>query len=232
MHAYSFVDGFEDNNKFKIYNDELQSTQEFNFEFKNSYYIYVRSTDEFGYYVENGFTIYINDIAEPPSNIIFVQYSVEQYSPVGTVVGRFVAEYEEPMWEESRALNEFEITFEFCDSFGNEGNSFFKIEGDELLIAEELNWEESDGYSLCVKVTDELELSLEAEIHIDILKTFEAPTAIRLSNDWVRENEPIGTVVGELSSEDSDPNEFFTYDLVDNELYPFNKKFKISGELL
>ena len=74
-------------------------------------------------------------------------------------------------------------------------------------------------------MTDELGFSLESEIGIDILKIFEAPTAIRLSNDWVRENEPIGTVVGELSSEDSDANEFFTYDFVDSELYPFNQKF-------
>ena len=225
LHVYSFVDGFEDNKKFKIYNDELKSTQEFNFELQNSYYIYVRSTDESGFYVENGFTIYINDVAEPPSKIYFVQYAVEQYSPVGTVIGRFVAEYEEPLWEELEASNEFGFTFELCDSFANEGNSFFSIEGDELLIVEELNWEESDGYSLCVKAIDELGLSLETEILIDILKTFEVPTAIRLSIDWVRENEPIGTVVGELSSEDSDSNEFFTYDFVDNELYPFNQKF-------
>ena len=128
--------------KFKIHNDELKSTQEFNFEFQNSYYIYVRSTDELGFYVENGFTIYINDVAEPPSKIEFVQYAVEQYSSVGTVVGRLMAKYEEPLWEESRALNEFGFTFEFCDSLANEGNSFFAIEGDELLIAEELNWEE------------------------------------------------------------------------------------------
>ena len=65
-------------------------------------------------------------------------------------------------------------------------------------------------FELCIKVTDEDRLVLEQNINIDILDILEASTEIRLSNDKVRENEPIGTVVGELSTFDNDVGDFFT----------------------
>ena len=90
--------------------------------------------------MEANFTIEINDVAEPPSNIYFVQYAelieyaVEVYSPVGTVIGKFVAEYEDE-WEHSRELsvNEFGFTFEFCSMETDE--KYFAIVGNELVIA-------------------------------------------------------------------------------------------------
>ena len=78
------------------------------------------------------------------SNIYFIYYAFEQYSPVGTVIGRFVAKYEDIQWEEdvARVLAEASnegFTFEFCDETEADGFQFFAIVGDELLIAQEID---------------------------------------------------------------------------------------------
>ena len=59
-----------------------------------------------------------------------------------------------------------------------------------------------------------------------------APIDVRLSNAAVEENQPAGTLVGTLTSDDLDTAETFTYSLVEDESYPDNPYFQISGDSL
>lgn len=59
-----------------------------------------------------------------------------------------------------------------------------------------------------------------------------SPTNIMLSNDTVPENEPVGTMVGTLSTSDPDIGDSFTYSLVDVLTYPDNLGFSIVGDVL
>lgn len=58
------------------------------------------------------------------------------------------------------------------------------------------------------------------------------PTAIELSKALVPENEPVGTEVGVLTSNDPDSGDSFTYSLVDDAAYPDNLSFSITGDRL
>ena len=76
----------------------------------------MKSTDDFGESVEKHFEITINDVPEPPSDIYFVHYVVAEYSPIGTVIGKFLVHDEDHFRQ--RLLSDY--WFEFCS--GNEGN--------------------------------------------------------------------------------------------------------------
>ena len=59
-----------------------------------------------------------------------------------------------------------------------------------------------------------------------------APTDIELSKAEVPENEPVGTVVGQLASVDPDSGDSFTYSLVATGSYPDNMAFYFEGNVL
>jgi hypothetical protein len=59
-----------------------------------------------------------------------------------------------------------------------------------------------------------------------------APTDIELSKAEVPENEPVGTVVGQLASVDPDTGDSFTYSLVATGSYPDNMAFYFEGNVL
>ncbi len=62
--TYSFVPGTgdTDNASFNILGDDLRTSEEFDYETKNSYSIRVRSTDQGGLYTEKVFTILVTDV--------------------------------------------------------------------------------------------------------------------------------------------------------------------------
>ena len=59
-----------------------------------------------------------------------------------------------------------------------------------------------------------------------------APTDIEISKAEVPENQPVGTVVGQLASVDPDSGDSFTYSLVANGSYPDNLSFYLEGNIL
>ena len=103
----------------------------------------MRSTDDTGLFIEAFFVISINDVPEAPTNIYFVYYGIPEYSPIGTVVGRFLVEDED---FGRRLLTELE--FEFCSE--REGNDYFAIRGNELIIAKELDFDNVENYEICI----------------------------------------------------------------------------------
>ena len=53
-----------------------------------------------------------------------------------------------------------------------------------------------------------------ATVNLTITDVNDAPVDLILSNTFIHESEPIGTVVGTFTTVDLDPNETFTYSLV------------------
>jgi len=58
------------------------------------------------------------------------------------------------------------------------------------------------------------------------------PTNIRLSNDMIREKQPVNTVIGSFSTVDPDAGDTFTYQLVDGAGSTDNSSFNISSNKL
>jgi hypothetical protein len=59
-----------------------------------------------------------------------------------------------------------------------------------------------------------------------------APSSLNISNHTVLEYEPVGTLVGTLTTYDPDSLDTHTYSLVDNANYPDNTSFQIVGDQL
>ena len=113
-------------------------------------------------------------------------------------------------------------------------NNFFSITRDELRLAQSLDFESKEKYSIRVKGTDSEGLSIEKSFVISATNIPEAPTAISLDNNTVEENLKKGATVGRLSTTDEDSREKHTYKLVDAPEGETNQndRFTISGSTL
>lgn len=91
--TYTFIGGpgSTDNSQFLIEGDKLRSNFSANFETKNSYTIRVVTQDKGGSTFESVFVIAINDISEKPA-ISPQTFTAEENLPVGTTVGKIVAQ--------------------------------------------------------------------------------------------------------------------------------------------
>ena len=99
-----------------------------------------------------------------------------------------------------------------------------------------LNWTPTatGDFLLTVRVTDNgtPQLSDSKTIQVQVLSPNHAPTALALSPSTILENVPVNTVVGNLSTTDSDIGNTFTYLLVSGEGDTNNSRFSIVGNQL
>ncbi|MEQ9301266.1 MAG: T9SS type A sorting domain-containing protein [Cyclobacteriaceae bacterium] len=90
----------------------------------------------------------------------------------------------------------------------------FFIEQDSLRSAASFDYEMQTEHSVMIQSTDLTGLSFTKEFAITIIDLNEVPTGILLSNNEILENEPGGTVIGELQTDDPDVNDTHTYSLI------------------
>ncbi|MEH0155361.1 cadherin domain-containing protein [Limibacter armeniacum] len=140
----------------------------------------------------------------------------------GTIVGKVTASSEKAT----------SFTFEIIE--GNEDGVFdiSEVEGN-LLVANNSTIDVlvKSSYVLKVEVTDNLGLSTTATIIVQIENKNNAPYAIYLDNDVVKELTPSGTLVGNLTAEDIDVEDQHSFELV-GEGDTDNAFFRIAGNQL
>lgn len=227
-HSYTLVAGAGDNDNasFTIDGDELRTAEAFDFEMQDSYSIRVRSTDDGGLWLEVVFTITVNDVNEAPAALHFYDdyNEVLENSPHGHLINVFTTS--DPDAGDSHV-------YALVAGVGDEGNAFFEIAGNQLLVAADIDFE-TDGSSLSirVRVTDRGGLWLEEQFTITVLDEPEPPTALALSNDEVFENSAVGTMVGFFSTEDPDIGDTHNYTLVAGAGDEGNASFTIDDDKL
>ena len=143
-------------------------------------------------------TINIEDVNEAP-NIANQDFSVEENSPAGSVVGTVVAN--DP--DTKAPFNELEFSV-----LSGSGKELFEISSTGVITVKEgavLDFESKDSYSLEVKVQDGGGLSDTATVTINIEDVNEAPN-IADQGFSIEENSPAGTVVGIVIASDPDIN--------------------------
>jgi hypothetical protein len=88
-------------------------------------------------------------------------------------------------------------------------------------------------YSFTYKANDGFINSAPATVEVIVTAVPDPPIDIGLSANTVEDGSPVGTLVGTLSTIDPDnPDDTFTYSLLDNATYPDNASFQISGDQL
>jgi hypothetical protein len=223
--SYTLVSGTgdTDNAAFQIVGNQLRLNLTPDFETKDGYSIRVRTTDQGGLSLEKNLFVQITNINEAPIDIALSQSTIAENTPITTAIAKLSTL--DPDLGDSH-------TYQLVAGTGNLDNAAFTIAGDRLYLRQAADFETQNSYSIRVRSTDLGGLFSEKILTIGVSDVNEAPTSVRLSQNTVVENSPIGTVVGTLTSQDPDIGDRHTYSLISGTGDSDNSAFEIAGDKL
>jgi hypothetical protein len=166
---------------------------------------------------------FTNPVNQAPTNLVLSNSTIAENQIIGTVVGNFSS-------TDPDTGNTF--TYSLVTGTGATDNSLFSISNNQLTTNSVFDFETKNSYSVRVRTTDQGGLSFEKQLTIGVTDVNETPTNLTLSNSTVTENQPIATVVGNLSSTDPDTGNTFTYSLVAGTGATDNSLFSITNNQL
>ncbi|MFM7932434.1 MAG: cadherin repeat domain-containing protein, partial [Pirellula sp.] len=221
---YEFVTGAgsDDNSLFNILGDKLKTNASFDFDVKKLYTVRVRAIDLGGLSVEQQLFVNITNVNDPPTAILLSNASVPENSPIGSAVGSFST---------TDADDGDSHTYSFVSGAGDADNTLFVIVGNTLVTRNVFNFESRNSYSVRIQTEDAGGFKFEQLFPISITNVNETPLTVRISRRSIAENSPIGTVLGTLSTTDTDTltDTEFVYSLVSGTGDSNNNLFTISG---
>jgi gliding motility-associated-like protein len=226
-HRYQLVPGVgdADNAGFSIVGTTLQTNAVLDYDTQNTFSIRIRSTDNGSVPLayEKAFTINVADQNFAPTDIALSNDNVDENQATGTVVGTYTTV--DPDLSNSHG-------YSLVPGTGDVDNTSFRIVGNELSTNAVFDYETQNTFSIRVRTTDDGTGSLTYEeiFTITINDLNDAPDDISLSNNTVNEGEPVGTLVGLLTSLDQDAGDSHTYSLVAGNVD--NVSFQIVGNEL
>ena len=185
-YRFSLAGNQANNRSFTIEENELRTAQSFNFEATPTLEIVVRADNDDGRF-EKTFTITVQNEPEPPTDIALSSTTIQENQPEGTVVGRL-----------SATRGGDSPTFQLVGGDGSRDNNQFSIEGNQLRSRSSFNFEAKQEYLVRIQAT--ADGSLAKAFIITVTNVPEPPSEIRLSSTTIRENQPVGSVVGTLSA--------------------------------
>jgi PKD repeat protein len=153
-----------DNALFSIVNNQLVFNAVADYETKASYSVRVRVSDRAGLFSEQVFFINVNDVNEVPIDLVLSQMYVLENNALNTLIGIF-----------STIDRNSTFTYQLVSGVGSVDNNLFTIQGNELHLAEQSDFETKSSYSIRVRVTDPLGLSREEVLTISVLDQDELP---------------------------------------------------------
>ena len=215
--------GSADNSLFVVQGNALTTARSFDFETKQSYSVRVRTTDQGGLSFEKPFTIAVVDLNEAPADIVLSKAAIPENSPAFTAVGILSAV--DPDTAEP-------LSFAIVPGAGSADNASFVLEGNVLRTARSFDFESRQSYTVRVRATDQLGLSFEKPLTIDITNVNEMPSSIRMGSIAIAEHAGSRATVGTLTTDDIDAGDIFTYTLVSGDGSADNDAFKIEGDQL
>lgn len=206
QHAYEFVNISGNNNdKFLIVGNELRTAEVFNFEVKNFYIIYLRSTDPTGTNIVRQFLINIVDSVDAPSNIEVSNFTISENLPLSSIVGTITSVDEDQFTG---------FTYTLVTGVGSIDNVNFVISNDSLLSNTVFDFETKSNYTIRLRSTDATNAFFEKQFNIQVVDANDAPTALTMTNQSIRENELVGSLVGEFVTADVDAGDLHVYRFV------------------
>ncbi|MGB7412867.1 MAG: cadherin domain-containing protein, partial [Thermosynechococcaceae cyanobacterium] len=204
-HSYRLVN--DGDRRFRIVGSNLEVAPDANLDFEgiSSFAIEVESTDAAGLKRTQQFVIGVTDVNEAPLAVVLSNAVVNEDAAIDTVVGTLTT------LDPDAADSHFY-------SLIDDAAGAFKLVGNQLQVAGELNFEDSSSYTVTVRTTDSGNPGLvyDQVLTISVGDVNEAPGAIALSNAAVDENAVVGSVIGTLSTTDPDAVDSHVYTLLDD----------------
>ena len=159
------------------------------------------------------------DPNQAPTDLYLSNNTILENQPIGTMVGELNAT-DPDAW-----LNSQSFSYAFAEGNGSQHNSLFTLDvNGSLRTAAILDHEVHPNLNIRVKVTDDHNATMEKMISISVSNQNEAPSDLNVTAPLqVLENQPVGSIVGQLTAQDPDAITIFTYTLVggsnDNHLF-------------
>jgi ELWxxDGT repeat protein len=166
-------------------------------------------------------TVRLKDLPSAPASVLLSATTVAENQPVGSTVGTLSTT--DPDTGKT-------FTYTLVSGAGSTDNASFTIVGNVLKTAASLDFETKSSYSIRVRLADQDGLSTEKTFTVTVTNVNESPTEITLSESAVVAGQPVGTLVGTLSTVDPDAGDTFTYMLVEGEGSADNALFVIDGD--
>ncbi len=141
----------------------------------------------------------------PPMDILLSANAVDENLPEETEIGDLATIDPDP--DDSHS-------YTIADLAGKSDASYLKIESNKLLIAKNLNYEESDQLSFRIIVSDSKNDSFEKTFQILVNDLNDDPDAVSITNDKVTENSEGQVKIGDLGAIDQDTGDTHTFQLL------------------
>ena len=124
------------------------------------------------------------------------------------------------------------LTYSLVSGSGDDDNSAFTIEGDQLKIIQSPDFESKSAYAIRLQTKDSGGQTFEKAFNLKISDLNETPTNISVSASAFNENIDASSAVASLSSSDPDAGDSLTYALVSGSGDDDNASFTIEGDQL
>lgn len=160
-HVYSLVsgEGSDDNDKFRIVSNQLQSARIFDFETQTTHRIRIRSDDQKGGAISVAFVIQVSANNTSPGDIALSSDAIREGNVPGATVG-FLSTLDPD-------VNEAHL-YELVSGQGSDDNTIFTIEDRELRVSEVLDFETRSLYRVRIRSTDASGDFLEKTFEINV----------------------------------------------------------------
>ncbi|MEQ8907545.1 FG-GAP-like repeat-containing protein, partial [Ekhidna sp.] len=229
-HILSLVtgDGSNDlhNSYFTLNGNSLRLTKNVKFEDTPQLNILLSANDGHQTY-EQAMVINVNDVNQAPTAIELSATSFDEHTVGGTAIATISA---------TDANGGDTHTFELItgDGSNDTDNSKFAIEGNQLIILEQIAFEDQNSLNVYLETTDSFGNSFEQALTVTVNNINTAPTGIQLSSTTFDEGIAGGTPVATLTADDVDSGDSHTFTLAsgDGSNDADNSKFLIDGDQL
>ncbi len=104
--------------------------------------------------------------------------------------------------------------YQLISGIGSTGNVYFNIAGDQLVVANNINYEATTQLSVRLQTVDQAGETFERVLVLGVNDKNDAPNTLTLSNNTVNEQQPAGTFVGIINTADEDNGDSHTLALV------------------
>ena len=201
-HTYTILEDVP----FTINGDNLETTQELDFEMQSSYQLTIQTVDAEGATFSKGFTILVNDLQEnsSPTDIVLSTASVDENEDV------------------IATLSTSDPDTEDTHSYTVSGAGLSIINGNQLFINGGFDFESETNVSFDITTDDGNGGSFSKSFTIDINDVNEVPTQISITNTEIEEGLSVASVIGTFSTTDEDANDSHTYSLSGDDAASFN----------
>jgi len=224
MTTYLFANALEhDNTNFRISNNKLIINKQPDFEIKKNYKLSIRALDKQGKFIDQIFDIVIQDQNEAPFEIKLSTNNFFENIVLNSIVSNISS-----LDPDANEL----ITYTLTQGIGDNHNTSFKIEQNQLIITKPVDYENQNIYYIRIRATDKGGLFYDQNLELNVNNINEAPVSINASNLTIGSALEPGASIAYLLTIDPDIKDTHKVSLADGFGSTNNKLFKIDENQL